>query len=122
MNSLLLVDDDETLLDVLFELFSPEHSCDTAGTAEGAFDLLRSKEYDLVVTDITMPGLSGEALIGFIKTNRPGTPVIFISGSKDAELARRLRVKGAAGFLSKPFDLAEIRERVAQTLEGRRRY
>ncbi|MCA1621066.1 MAG: response regulator [Acidobacteria bacterium] len=121
MNSLLLVDDDETLLDVLFELFSREHSCDTAGTAEGAFDLLRSKEYDLVVTDITMPGMSGEALIGFIKTNSPGTPVIFISGSKDAELARRLRVKGAAGFLSKPFDLGEIRERVAQTLKGRRR-
>jgi DNA-binding NtrC family response regulator len=121
MASLLLVDDDETLLEVLFELFSQEHECSTAETAEAAFDLLRSWEYDLVVTDISMPGMSGEALLGFIKTNRPSTPVIFISGSKDSELAQRLRVKGAAGFLSKPFDLAEIRERVARALEGRHR-
>jgi DNA-binding NtrC family response regulator len=120
MASLLLVDDDETLLEVLFELFSREHECNTAETAEAAFELLRSREYDLVVTDISMPGMSGEALLGFIKTHSPGTPVIFISGSKDRELAQRLRVKGAAGFLSKPFDLAEIRERVARALEGRR--
>ena len=121
MTSLLLVDDDATLLEVLFELFSREHSCDTAPTAEGAFDLLGSKEYDLVVTDISMPGMSGEVLLGYIKTNSPGTPVIFISGSQDRELAQRLKVKGAAGFLSKPFDLAEISERVARSLEGRRR-
>ena len=121
LTSLLLVDDDATLLEVLFELFSREHSCDTAATAEGAFELLGSKEYDLVVTDISMPGMSGEVLLGYIKTNSPGTPVIFISGSKDRELAQRLKVKGAAGFLSKPFDLAEISERVARSLEGRRR-
>jgi DNA-binding NtrC family response regulator len=119
--SLLLVDDDATLLDVLFELFSQEHSCDTAATAEGAFELLSSKEYDLVITDISMPGMSGEVLLGYVKTNSPGTPVIFISGSKDRELAQRLRVKGAAGFLSKPFNLAEIRERVERALEGRGR-
>jgi DNA-binding NtrC family response regulator len=122
MASLLLVDDDETLLGVLFELFSQEHEPDTAATAEEAFELLGSREYDLVVTDISMPGMSGEALLGFIKVNRPGTPVIFISGSKDGELAQRLRVKGAAGFLSKPFDLVEIRESVTRALEGRRRF
>jgi DNA-binding NtrC family response regulator len=119
--SLLIVDDDKTLLDVLFELFSHEHSCDTAATAEEAFGLLGSKEYDLVITDISMPGMSGEVLLGYVKANTPGTPVIFISGSKDRELAQRLRVKGAAGFLSKPFDLAEISERVVRTLEGRAR-
>ena len=121
MPSLLIVDDDKTLLDVLFELFSHEHSCDTAATAEEAFGLLGSKEYDLVITDISMPGMSGEVLLGYVKANTPGTPVIFISGSKDRELAQRLRVKGAASFLSKPFDLAEISERVVRTLEGRAR-
>jgi DNA-binding NtrC family response regulator len=119
--SLLIVDDDKTLLDVLFELFSHEHSCDTAATAEEAFGLLGSKEYDLVITDISMPGMSGEVLLGYVKANTPGTPVIFISGSKDRELAQRLRVKGAAGFLSKPFDLTEISERVVRTLKGRAR-
>ena len=120
LTTLLLVDDDETLLEVLFELFSQEHECNTAATAEEAFGLLGSKEYDLVVTDISMPGMSGEALLGFIKVNRPSTPVIFISGSRDSELARRLTVKGAADFLPKPFNLAEIKGRVARALEGRR--
>jgi FixJ family two-component response regulator len=68
-----------------------------------------------------MPGMSGEALLGFIKAKSPRTPIIFISGSKDGELARRLRVKGAAGFLSKPFNLSEISESVARTLEARGR-
>ena len=121
MASLLLVDDDKTLLEVLFELFSEEHECDHAATAEEAFGLLRALEYDLVVSDITMPGMSGEALLGFIKANSPRTPIIFISGSKDGELARRLQVKGAAGFLSKPFNLSEISESVARTLEARGR-
>ena len=121
MASLLLVDDDETLLEVLFELFSQEHECSQAATADGAFELLRAREYDLVVTDISMPGMSGEALLGFIKINSTGTPIIFISGSKDGELARRLRVKGAAGFLAKPFNLSEIKESVARTLAARRR-
>lgn len=120
MPSLLLVDDDPTLLDVLVELFSGEHRCDAAATAEEGFDLLTSKGYDLVVTDISMPGMSGEALLGFIKANSPATPVIFISGSRDVELARRLRAKGAACLVSKPFDLGEIRRTVEQTLKGRR--
>ena len=121
MPSLLLVDDDETLLEVLFELFSQEHECDQATTADEAFGYLQAREYDLVVSDITMPGISGEALLGFIKANRPSTPIIFISGSKDAELTRRLRVRGAAGFLSKPFNLSEIRESVARSLVARAR-
>jgi DNA-binding NtrC family response regulator len=119
MASLLFVDDDATLLGVLLELFSREHECGGAATAEAAFDLLRSREFDLVVTDITMPGMSGEALLGFIKVHSPGTPVVFISGAKEAEIAQRLKVKGAAGFLAKPFDIFEIRESVTQILERR---
>ena len=122
MASLLVVDDDETLLGVLFELFSGEHLCHTAVTAEDALELLRARDYDLVVTDISMPGMSGEALFGLIKIYSPSTPVIFISGLKDREFVQRLRVKGAAGFLSKPFNLAEIKGRVAQVVEGRGRF
>jgi DNA-binding NtrC family response regulator len=120
MPSLLLVDDDQTLLNVLLELFSGEHQCDAAATAEEGFELLGANGYDLVVTDISMPGMSGETLLGYIKANSPSTPVIFISGSKDRELARRLRVKGAASFLSKPFNLAEIMQTVERALQGRR--
>ncbi len=120
MASLLIVDDDPTLLDVLTELFSGM-GVHSASTAEEALGLLSKEAYDVVVTDISMPGMSGEALLGFIKTHSPGTPVIFISGAIDRGRADRLKVKGAFDFLQKPFQLPEIYERVARALEHRRR-
>jgi DNA-binding NtrC family response regulator len=120
MASLLIVDDDQTLLDVLTELFSGlGPHC--ASTAEEALGRLTKDEYDVVVTDISMPGMSGQALLGFIKTHSPSTPVIFISGAVDRERAERLRVKGAFDYLQKPFQLPEIYEKVALALEHRRR-
>ena len=120
MARLLLVDDDRTLLDLLSELFWGM-GAHCASTAEEALGRLSKEEYDVVVTDISMPGMSGETLLGFIKTHSPGTPVIFISGAIDRERAERLRVKGAFDYLQKPFQLQEIYEKVALALEHRRR-
>jgi DNA-binding NtrC family response regulator len=122
MATLLIVDDDPTLLDVLAELFSGME-VHTAASAEQALDRLSKEEYDVVVTDISMPGMSGEALLGFVRTNSPGTPVIFISGSTDEACVRRLLTKGAFDFVQKPFQLPEVYEKVALALEhrGRRR-
>src|SRR2546423_1353532 len=94
MASLLIVDDDETILDVLFELFSDGHLCHTAPTAEEALKQLRAHDYDVVITDVSMPGMSGEDLLGFIKVYRPKTPVLFISGSAGREQAERLLPTG----------------------------
>ena len=116
MASLLIVDDDETLGDALVDLFSEEHLCHSAGTAEEALTQIQVHEYDLIITDISMPGMSGEDLLGFIKCYRPRTPVIFISGSSDTVCAERLVRKGAFGYFSKPFRFEEIEERVARAI------
>lgn len=121
MASFLVVDDDETIRDVLFELFSDEHMCHTASTAEEAVEHLMSQDYDVVITDISMPGMSGENLLGFVKVYRPRTPVLFISGSAGREQAEQLLRKGACGYLMKPFRLEEIAQKVARTIEYRRR-
>jgi DNA-binding NtrC family response regulator len=122
MASLLVVDDDETILEVLFELFSDGHVCHTASTAEEAVERLMSQDYDVVITDVSMPGMSGENLLGFVKVYRPRTPVLFISGSSGREHAERLLQRGACGYLLKPFQLEEIAEKVARTIEYRRRF
>jgi DNA-binding NtrC family response regulator len=119
MPTLLIVEDDTTLLAVLTELFSGM-GVHSATTAEEALGRLSKEEYDVVITDISMEGMSGEALLGFIKTHSPSTPVIFISGAIDKERAERLRVKGAFDYLQKPFQLPEIYEMVAQALAHRR--
>ena len=121
MASLLIVDDDQTFLEVLSELFSAEHLCHTAATAEEAIGHLDSHEYDVIVTEISMPGMSGEDLLGFVKAHRPGTPVLFVSGSTDEERAARLLRKGAFDFLQKPFPLEEISRRVSRAVGQRRR-
>jgi DNA-binding NtrC family response regulator len=85
MASLLIVDDDQSVLDLLSELFSADHLCHTASTAEEAIGRLDSHDYDVIVTDISMPGMSGEDLLGFVEAHRPSTPVIFVSGLTDEE-------------------------------------
>src|SRR5215211_5525005 len=119
MTSLLIVDDDPTLLDVLTELFSGM-GAHSASTAEEALGRLSKEEYDVVVTDISLPGMSGEALLGFVKSHSPGTPVIVISGTIERERLERLRVKGAFDYLQKPFPLEEICEMVTGALRQRR--
>jgi DNA-binding NtrC family response regulator len=121
MATLLIVDDDPTLLGVLTELFSGDHLCHTASTAEEALQTMGSCDYDVIITDLTMPGMGGEDLLGFAKTHCPRTPVLFISGSTDEGRARLLLTKGAFDFLQKPFELPEIFEKVALALEERRR-
>lgn len=116
MASLLIVDDDETLREALVDLFSEEHLCHSVGTAEDALKQIQAHDYDLIITDISMPGMSGEDLLGFIRSYHPRTPVIFISGSSDRVCAERLIRKGAFGYLTKPFRFEEIEEKVAQAI------
>src|SRR5438045_1519342 len=120
MASLLIVDDDPCVLDVLRDLFSVEHLCHTAATAEEAVERMESHDYDVIVTDLLMPGMSGEDLLGFVKAYRPETPVVFISGAADEERARRLVTKGAFDYLAKPFPLEEIARRVERAAAHRR--
>ena len=121
MASLLIVEDDEALRETLCELFAGCHLCHAAATAEEALDKLAGCDYDVIVTDLSMPGMSGECLLGYARVNCPRTPVLFISGSTDEERTRGLLTKGAFGFLQKPFQLPAIYEQVALAFEERRR-
>ena len=105
MPRVLIVDDDETIRDTLYELLSESYLCQTAETAEKAFSRLEADTYDVVLTDISMPGLSGLELLGHVRQRFPNTPVIIISGIGDEEHAQGLIKLGAFEFLLKPFSL-----------------
>ncbi len=121
MARILLVDDDETIRDTLYELLSEDYVCQTAETAEKAFARLEADEYDVVLTDISMPGLSGLELLGHVRQKFPNTPVIIISGIGDQEHAQGLIKLGAFDFLLKPFSLAMVEKSVKRAVELRRR-
>ena len=121
MSLILVVDDDETIRDTLYELLSAEYDCQTAQTAEQALARLEVESYDVVLTDISMPGLSGLELLGHVRQKYPDTPVIIISGISDQEHAQGLIRLGAFEYLLKPFRIEVVEKSVKRALDHRRR-
>lgn len=120
MSRILVVDDDEIIRDTLYELLSEEYDCQTAQTAEQALARLEVDTYDVVLTDISMPGLSGLELLGHVRQKYPDTPVIIISGISDQEHAQGLIRLGAFEYLLKPFRLEIVEKSVKRALDRRR--
>ena len=116
MADILVVDDDDVIRDTLCELLSAGHSCQTAETAEHALALLEAQRFDVVLTDISMPGLSGMELLNRVVEQYPGTPVIIISGLSDQEQAQSLMSRGAFDYLLKPFRLEVVEESVKRAV------
>jgi len=117
MAAILIVDDDDAVRDVLYDLFSEEHLCHAAGSAEQALAFIREQPYDVVLTDISMSGLSGVELLGHLRQSRPGTPVIVVTGINDRTHAEGLMRLGAFDYILKPFRLEAVEASVARALE-----
>ena len=120
MASVLIVDDDDAVRDTLLDLLSEEHLCHAAPTAETALSFLEVGTYDVVLTDISMPGLSGVELLGIVRQRQPETPVIIVSGIGDRAHADGLIKLGAFDYILKPFRLEQIEASVARAVEHRR--
>ena len=118
MATLLIIDDDNTIRDTLYDLFSPTHECHTADRAEQALEYLEFETYDVVLTDLSMPGLGGLEVLKRITERMPTTPVIVISGQLDADKEALLTL-GAFDFFSKPFLLEEVEDAVRRAIDYR---
>src|SRR5260370_38022479 len=101
MATLLLIDDDRVVREMLETLFSSSHECHTADRAEQALEFLEFQTYDTVITDISMPGLGGVEILRRIKERHSTTPVIVISGRAD-EYRESLIELGVFACFSKP--------------------
>ena len=120
MAAVLIVDDEDVVRDVLYDLFSEEHMCHAAATAEQALAFLGEQSYDVVLTDISMPGLSGLELLGRLRQEQPDTPVIVVTGIGDRTHAEGLTRLGAFDYILKPFSLEAVEQSVARALEHSR--
>jgi DNA-binding NtrC family response regulator len=120
MAAILIVDDDDAVRDTLYDLFSDFHLCHSASSAEQALAFVREQPYDVVLTDISMPGLSGVELLGMLRQMQPDTPVIIVSGIGDRSHAEGLVRLGAFDFILKPFRLEMVEESVERAIEQHR--
>jgi len=114
---ILIVDDEPEITAILSDVFSDHHDCTTAGSAEQALPLLASGEFELVISDITMPGMSGLEMIPLIKGHSPNTVVVMISGMQTVESAIEALRLGAFDYVMKPFDLRQVEAVVGRALE-----
>jgi two-component system response regulator PilR (NtrC family) len=119
MAEILVVDDDDIIRETLCELLSGDYACQTAATAEEALAKLESQPFDVVLTDVSMPGLSGLDLLNRVVKLYPGTPVIIVSGLSDQEQAQSLIGMGAFDYLLKPFRLEVVEDSVRRAVERR---
>lgn len=120
MATILIVDDDTLIRDTLHELLSPSHECHTADRAEQALAYLEIESYDTVLTDLSMPGLSGRELLNYVNEKHPSTPVIVISGMPDGGYGEEVLGMGAFAFLHKPFKLEDIEDAVDRAIAHHR--
>ena len=114
---ILIVDDENEIRQLLLELLGEQFDCEGASTAEEALDRLRKSQFELVISDITMPGMSGLDMIPHVKSVSPDTVVVMISGMQTVESAIGALRLGAFDYLMKPFDLRQVEAVVKRALE-----
>lgn len=115
--SILVVDDEPEINNVLCDLLNGQYECASAGSAEEALELLRQQSFDLIISDITMSGMSGLEMVPHVKELVPEALIIMISGAQTIESAvESLRV-GAFDYVMKPFDIRHVEAVVRRALE-----
>ena len=117
---ILVIDDDEFVRSVLSRtLAQADHQVTLAEDGGKGVQLFKEGEFDVVLTDLGMPGVSGWEVCRMIKEISPHTPVGMITGWGDERNRSKMEECGLDFFISKPFDLAQILNVVAETMESK---
>ncbi len=115
----ILVTDDEPNMRTLFQrmLGNEGFAVTTAGTAEEALTLLEQREFDLIISDLTLPRMNGLALLKHAKVLHPLTPFIVVTGFGTVETAVEAMKQGAYDYIQKPFQWEMIQIVIRRGLE-----
>ncbi|MGD9578640.1 MAG: response regulator, partial [Syntrophorhabdus sp.] len=115
---ILIVEDDRKMRLALREIMTNEgYVVDTVETGEAALGRADGNGYDLVITDLKLPGIDGMDVLRAIRKSRPETSVVIITAYATVDTAVEAMREGAEDYISKPFNLDEIRLIVRKVLE-----
>ena len=117
--NILIVDDEEIIREFLAEVLSEDYEISTATDGDEAIEKISKSNYDLIITDLKMPRVSGEEVVRFAKDKYPECPVIVISGYSSLFVASQSVNHGACAFLSKPFSITELIKTVEDNIDGK---
>jgi len=106
---ILVVDDDSALRSLLrVRLESTGHTVDTAENGWGGLTKLEHADYDVVLLDYMMPGITGLMVLQHIQERHPSVPVVMITGHTSSQVAAQALAVGTRACLVKPVDRVEL--------------
>jgi DNA-binding response OmpR family regulator len=121
--TILVVDDEPALCELVRRYLSVEgYECCTALSGEEALGMLQCRQFDMVVTDIMMPGMSGIDLLTIVKTLYPEVAVLVVTAVEDERTSSQAVELGAYGYVVKPFSKSQLLVNAAAALARRRLY
>jgi two-component system, NtrC family, response regulator AtoC len=114
----LLIDDEARVRTSLKMVLEPLYDILQAGDGHEGLEIFRKEEPDLILLDVVLPGTDGLAVLQTLRMERKVTPVIMLTGTKSVKAAVDAMKLGAADYLSKPFDVDELRIVIDRTLNS----
>jgi DNA-binding NtrC family response regulator len=118
---LLIVDDEEVIRDGLKRILEGESFVvETCSSGYSAIEIMQHRDFDLIITDLKMPGMSGIEVLKSVRTLQPAIPVILITGYASIDTAVEAIKNGASDYISKPFAPDLLLEKVQHALSQRR--
>ncbi|MFC1943432.1 response regulator [Chloroflexota bacterium] len=118
--AVLVVDDEPSIAGLLSEdLIEEGYNCITAATGEDALRRLSKSNFDAILLDLKLPGISGMDVLKEVKSNRPEIAIIVVTSAGDAQTAVEAMKIGAVDYITKPFDLERINSSIEAALKTR---
>lgn len=120
-NNALVIDDDKVTLELLtFQLKSEGFQVTTAESGQAGLDFIKQKEFDVILTDLHLPDISGIGLVQKSKEIAPLTEIIMITGDGSNEKAIEATKAGAFWYLEKPVEFEELFELIGKAVDRKR--
>ncbi len=117
---ILIIDDEKIVLKSCLRILRREnYVIDTAVSGEEGLKRTEQENYDIVITDLMMPGIDGMKVLEVLREKQPEITVIIFTGFATVESARKALKMGAFDYIPKPFTSAELRDVVSNAIKAR---
>ena len=120
MVRIMIIEDDEEMRTLLKDFFEQEgFETDAASNGVDALRAISEDHFDLVVTDIRMPGLTGLDILPAIRKLKPETPILVMTAYGSDDLRRRILERGATIYLEKPVRLSRLKTLIQEMVSSK---
>jgi len=117
---ILIIEDDEEMTSLLKEFLNEEgYETDSVDNGSEAYRRLVKEDFDLIITDIRMPGLTGLDILPGVRKLQPEAPIIVMTAFGSEEVYHKVLERGATAYLEKPIHLDHLRNLIEEMVSSK---